>query len=326
MTVDTTGGGTVAIPDDDPLLGDFKVSRMQVPRLGIKHKERVFRDPFTQEDLEPPISVIMLTMVAQRLLWHVDLGEKGELPLCKSPNGEDGYPTPDDNLPRGKSFPWDTSGFDQDDWSPEANGMPKLPCTNCALKDWGSHPLGKKPYCNELYTFPIMFHPGGREDILVPALFTVQRTGLKEADRLLTKFAAMREPLYTEVTMIDLRQESKGGNLYCVPTFRGAGPTPSESWGGFRKNALMIRDVIRRAPMAPDEDAEGTVTVDAPASTPASTPAPTPAQTAPAPAPAPSPTPAPAPATAAAPSQASSQPATTNEAAPSVDPNDDLPF
>lgn len=316
MTVDTTqGGGALAVPEDDPLLGDFKPSRMQVPRLGIKHKERLFRDPFTGEDLEPPIKVVMLTMVSQRLLWHVDLGEKGELPLCKSPDGESGYPTPSDVLPRGKDFPWETSGFDPNDWPPGANGMPQLPCTNCGLAKWGSHPLGKKPYCNEQYTFPLMFHPGGREDILVPALFTVQRTGLKEADRILTKFSAMRAPLYTEVTIIDLRQESKGGNLYCVPTFRSEGPTPPDSWPDFRKNALIIRDVIRRPPMAPDEDAEATVTVDAPPSDAPTSPAPTPTTPAARPA-----------AETAAPAPAMSQPASTQSAAPAAQDDDELPF
>jgi hypothetical protein len=325
VTVDTTSGGHLpAVPDDDDLLGDFKSNRMSVPRLTIKHKDGLFRDPFTQEDVVPPIKVVMLTMVSQRLLWHVEVGERGELPLCKSPNATDGYPTPSDLLPRDKDFPWVQSGFDPAEWPLGANGMPKLPCDNCALKEWGSHPLGRKPYCNELYTFPIMYHPGGREDVLVPALFSVQRTGLKEADRLLTRFKAMREPMFTAVTQIDLRRESKGGNDYCVPTFRVLEQTPNDAWPEFRKTALMIRDVIRRAPMTGDADAEAAVTVevsteDAPPSdspsTAAPTPTPTPRTSAPASAPAaPAPTPS---------SPASEAP---QVAAPAAQDDDDLPF
>jgi hypothetical protein len=318
------------VDDDETGLGDFKASRMVIPRLTIDHKSPVplFRDSLTGEEYERDMDVVILSMVAQRILWHVTPGDKGELPLCKSPDDEHGFPTPPELLPRGKEFPWEKSGFDPKDYPADEgiNGLVTLSCANCGLAKWESHPLGKKPYCSEMYTFPVMYTPKNADpSILVPALFSVRSTGLRPANAYLTRFASTRTPMYTVMTRIHLDQVVKSGNTFCVPAFRAGDPTDRDRWPEFVQNFRAIRETIRRAPTSQDEDPEAAVSVPTTSTT--STPsAGTPATAAPS-APSSAPTAsAPAATASRAPAATTSTAASTVAEAEVVPDDEELPF
>ena len=308
-------------------LEDFAPSRMVIPRLTIDHKTGALVDNLTEQQYVGGLKVVMLGMVLQRILWHVQPGDKGELPLCKSPDAEHGFPTPDDKLPKDKMFPWSgevtakgvaaDSGFRREDFPAEdgINGLVTLSCANCALAKWESHPAGRKPYCSEMYTFPVMFSPGGDEDMLVPALFSVRSTGIKPANSYLTSFASTKTPMYTVWTRIGLNIVTRSGNEFAVPSFSKAEATDRELWPEFSQTYRGIRETIRRAPTPMDDDSED-AGVSVPVTPPAATPSPA-ARPVPSTPPA-APRPAAVPAPAAAPA-----PQAVAEATPD---DDDLPF
>jgi hypothetical protein len=271
------------LPSDANLgLEDFDTSRMVIPRLTIDHKGAAFVDSLTQEQYPGSIDLIILGMVKQRILWHVTPGDKGELPLCKSPDYEHGFPTDIEILPKGKAFPWDTSGFNPTDYPAESgiNGLRTLSCANCGLKEWGSHPLGNKPYCGEMYTFPSMYTPRNADPgTFVPALLSIRSTGLKAANAYISRFFSTKTPMFTVWTRVRLDVTTRSGNSFCIPNFQTTDPSPREWWAEFANTFRGIRETIRRAPMNSENIEDDTVTVTTPtapaaAAPPAATPAP----------------------------------------------------
>ena len=293
-----------AIPyEGETGLEDFQVSRIQVPRLTIDHKASppAFVDSLTGEVYSQQMRMIVLGMVSQRILWHVTPGAKGELPLCKSTDYEHGFPTADENLPRDKSFPWEKSGFDPADYPAEQglNGLVTLPCASCALAKWDSHPLGKKPYCSEMYTFPVMYVPLNADpDMLIPALWSVRSTGLKAANAYMTRYKTTNTPMFTVWTTVMLQQVTRSGNAFAVPQFVAGEPTDRDRYSEFVQIFRAIRETIRRAPSYGDQDDMDTSAVSVPTAGTSMPTSPPPAAPRAAPAP---PAPAPAAAPAAAP-------------------------
>lgn len=251
-----SSGGVVAVPSDEDFTGleDFEPTRLVIPRLTINHKDGTFKCPVTEQTLPSPIEVIMLVMVKQRILWHVNLGDDGELPLCKSPDGQTGFPTPLDLLPRGKEFPWDVSRFNPNDWPAGSSGMAELPCKNCGLKEWKSHPMGVKPYCAEQYNFGVLYRPAGRDDMLAPAVLTCQKTSMKPAEMYMSKFRSMGEPMFVVITKVHLDLSQKGGNTYSIPRFESGNKTSPEQWEYFKAEAINMRTNMKTPPQIQEDD------------------------------------------------------------------------
>lgn len=338
MTADP--GTELARPEDMEYTGleDFDTTKDAVmPRLSIVHKEAVFKDNLSGEKFNT-IKVVLLGLVKQRILWDTEVDDDAK-PMCKSVNFTEGNPDP-------KTFPWQASGFDPASYpAPEGDGQIALPCTACALKEWGTNPQGgKTPWCAEQHTFPLLMDINGDGSVWTPALFTVQKTGIKPSKTYLTSFARTKTPTYTVVTQLSLTAQKRGQTDYAVPSFAKVGNTEQSDWPMYAQQYRSIREFITVPRQMDKSDTTAPTTAAAPAPAAAASPATSSAASVAAPtAPpssetvTPSAQPAEAPAQAAAPvaeapATTPTQPvAETPAAAPATAPpltadDDDLPF
>lgn len=313
MTVTPHSGGNLPanMDDLDTGLDDFGLEDAVVPRVTIVHKEGVWKDSLSNETFQK-LRVIMLGLVKQRILWDSTVDE-GDLPMCKSPDHNTGFPNVSEDVKKDKRFPWAKSGFRKEDFEPDENGFVQLPCSGCKLKEWGSHPDGKKPFCSETFTIPILYDPYD-DGAWVPAITTFQKTALKPLKTYLSGFSQRKGAAYMAVTEMALTLTQRGTTDYSVPKFTKVDDTDTDDWRGYSASYRQLREFLTAFPVPRDDDPEGG---DAPAAAPASNEA-RPAEDAPvkeepkaepkaAPAPEPAKTPEPAPTAAA-------------------DDDDDLPF
>jgi hypothetical protein len=247
--IEKAGTGTVAVPDDDLTgLEDFDTATdAQMPMLKIDHSQGHFIDGLSDEDLGPEIKVIMLGLIKQRILWDAEVKDDAK-PLCKSYNFTEGRPDE-------ATFPVKASGFDR---SAVESGA--LPCADCKLKDWGSHPKNDTPWCTEQHTFALLVQVG---DGWQPALLTVQRSAIKPSRQYMTSFARSKTPLYTVVTTIKLDQRKRGSVDYAVPKFTRGGGTDQDDWAEYAETYRSIRNFVQTPRTRDDDDEDTTVTITA---------------------------------------------------------------
>lgn len=343
MTVATSGGSSAVEPYDprqfgDVGLEDISAADVAIPRLRIKHDSGEFEDSLSKA-VYPKLTAVLLGLVKQRIYWHADVDD-GDKPLCKSPNFDYGFPNQRDDVPADKRFPWAKSNFEPGQAQPveldasgayphgwSSNGMPVLPCAQCVFKEWPKNGEKGGPPCAEQHTYPLLYTPDEGES-WQPALLTLQKTGIKPSRSYLSYFAQSKQPMFTSYTELTLTQQSRGSVKYSVPNLRRLDQTPREQWGEFADQYRNIRDFVRSAPRAADEDGDptsGTTSnVNQPpaaAAPPASAPAAAPAVATP---PAPAPAPAPTPATST--SEPPTPPAAPAAPAASTPPEEELPF
>jgi hypothetical protein len=250
---------TVQKPEDYQTgLEDFDQKDAVVPRLKIIHKEAVFEDTLSKERFDS-LQLIILGLVKQRILWHTQVGND-DAPMCRSANFSTGFPNVDEDTPRDKRFPWARSGFERQE--PGEDGKIRLPCESCALKEWGSHPDGKRPYCSEQWTLPVMYNGDlTTEDIKrleadgelmsepwMPAILTIQKTGIKPLRSYFTSFARSGNPTFTVTTEATLRLQQAGTTDYSVPTFRKTGSTPQENYLEYSQQLTQMRSFLQQDP------------------------------------------------------------------------------
>lgn len=318
MTVDTTAGGAVAPYDGEVEAGleDLGSEDVRIPRLKIMGKIAQFKDTITQEEF-PALDFIILGMVKQRIFWD-DTVEENEKPLCKSPDFIRGFPTVSGDVPADKRFRWAESGFDpavynQYSADPADNGHVVLPCAECKLKEW----RGKKPPpCAEGFAYALLYAEPGQEPTM-PAILTLQRSGLAAGKTYNSFFAAQKVPFFQFQTHATLTPKSRGDVNYATPVLRRGEPTDQNMWDFYASQARAIRELLRLPPRAP----EGWVAPSAPSANVntapvVTTPAPAPSVPVPAAAPAPAVVPTPAPAAAPAPAPAPVAPPAPAPAAP----------
>lgn len=257
-------------------LEDIGVTDLVLPILKINHKENGFEDSLTGE-VKSSLKVIILGVVKQRILWPADPGAEGEGPICRSYDFSQGIPDPDKFLSIvEKQKTGHPTGFSRD----AIEGGGPLDCGSCPLKDWGTHPRGDKPWCDEQWTVPLLVldDDGGYS----PALISFQRTGIKPIKNYVTAFASRKQPLYVAVTRLEAVQQFKGTNPYTVPKFIKDGDSDPASWPEYSAAYNNIRGFISKPrPRRGEEDDAPTTTT---ASAPAPAAAPAPAEPAPAPA------------------------------------------
>lgn len=275
-------------------LEDFEQSDFVTPRLTIDHKQGLLVNSLTKEEYEN-LTVVVLGLVKQRILWEPEVQEGDVRPLCKSLDHKIGRPDP-------ATFPWDASGFARQDFPGDE---PELPCAGCNLKEWDSHPSRGIAWCTEQYVLPVIM-PRDESGQGVPAIFTAQRSGIRPARAYLSDFAASQTPPFTVFTEITFDKFRRGQVDYAVPKFKKIGQTPQESWEAFGDAYRTVRSfvsAVRRN--TPEVEAKPASQPAAPASQPAAA-----AQAAPEPE---------VPAAAAPPTQPQAQPAPAPEA-------DEIPF
>ncbi len=310
MTVENTHGSAVTQYDpNNSMLGleDATIADVVIPRLRIDHKKCMFENNLTKESW-PTLKVVILGLVKQRIMWHEEV-EDDDKPMCKSPNFEFGFPNISEDTPKKKRFPWAESNFNPDDFPPEKgiNGLVTLPCESCKFTQWSAD--RKPPKCSEQHTYPLLYSTPDDPETFLPALFTVQRTGIKPSRAYLSGFVNAKKPMFTALTEIGLTHQSRGSVEYAVPWFKQLGKTDQDLWQDYGNTFIGIRDFVKQAPRPLDDD-EALAVAEAATSN-----VNTPAPTAPA-----AQTPAAVPAT---------PPAAPQQAAPSTAPaddDDDLPF
>jgi hypothetical protein len=282
VTVENYGTGSAVAHRDEDMAGlgleDASISDIVIPRIRIVHDQGVFEDNLSKEQY-PSLRVILLGLVKQRLMWADDMDE-GDKPQCKSPNFEQGFPSTSEDIPKDKRFPWKDSVFNPADFPPEqgVNGLTTLPCVRCNFKEWGQDK--KPPRCMEQHTYPLMFNPDPEDpDFWSPALFTVQKTGIKPSRNYLSSFVQAKKPMFTAITELNLTMMSRGTVKYSVPSFKRIGNTEQEMWEEYANTFKAIREFAKTPPRRLDDgdgyEEDGTSNVNTPAPTAAaSTPAP----------------------------------------------------
>ena len=217
-----------------------------VPRIKIIHNEGVFKDSQSGEKI-PVLRAVLLGLVKSRVLWEPSSDLDDAKPLCKSFDAKIGHPDIT------QDFPWDVSGYDEDAAATDDAGRLLLPCDSCGLKEWGTDPKGKKaPWCTEQHNFPLMYDAGG--DVWVPAILTVQKTGISNSKNYCASFHRAKQPLFTAVTTLTLTQERKGTVDFCTPIFEKGEPTDPEEWEGWKHNFLSIASYLRTPPTPRTEE------------------------------------------------------------------------
>ncbi|QOP65392.1 hypothetical protein SEA_DIABLA_66 [Gordonia phage Diabla] len=300
----TTGTDVVEWSGQETGLEDFDTSDLTMPRLSIDHPEAAFKNSQTDE-LFSELTVILLGLHKSRIMWgEMSDGDDQDPPLCKSPDMRNGFPNMDSELPTSKQFPWEAQDvYSPTDASPLLVGpdknlltMPSIGCKDCHFKEWNTDPSGKKPWCSEEWTFPLLYQDPEDADVWVPALFTIRRSGIKPARQYVTPFASKKTPIFTVATKLTLDVNKRGMVKFCTPIFTKVAKTDPESYQdyfdsfksaqGFLLQYPMPRDDDDReaaAATVPDGDIEGNV-IDAdvvteePKQEPAPTPTPEPAQ------------------------------------------------
>lgn len=242
MTDPTTD---IAIPEDDMIgLEDFDIKTDAVmPTIKIAHKEALFEDALSGKTF-PALNCVLLGLIKQRVLWPPEVEETKSAPLCKSYNYTIGRPDVD-------KYPWKASGFEKIDNDPEV----ELPCENCKLKDWGSHPKRDTPWCSEQHTFALLQQMDDDEGSLSPALFTVQRSAIKPSKTYMTSFVRAKTALFTVRTKIILDARKRGTVEFAVPKFIRGEATAQEDWNYYGQQYRMIREFVQ-TPRSRDDDAE----------------------------------------------------------------------
>ena len=254
MTIQNTGDFEL-----DTGLEDFGMGDTVIPRLKINHREGRFVDSLSNEEFEK-VTVIMLGLVRQRILWHQSLDDDDAAPMCKSTNFDIGFPDLNaEEQPKNKLFPWGDSGFRKEDFPPGADGLVRLPCSGCQLKEWGSHPDGKKPYCSEQFTIPLLYDPNG-DDNWIPAIISYQKTSLKPLKNYLSSFKRGKTAAFTAKTEMGLDLTKRGMNPYSIPNFKNVGQTDPDAWPEFATSYRQLREFLTADPGRSD-DSEGSVTV-----------------------------------------------------------------
>jgi hypothetical protein len=279
MTVATPGDSSVTRYDPnefgaDTGLEDIAASDLMIPRLRIEHAEGTFKDSLSNISYGT-LKIVLFGLVKQRVMWDSDVDE-GDMPLCKSPDFEHGFPNMNPDIKKDKQFPWAKSNFSPSDarvielapgeskahpngWS--SNGMPVLTCSACIFAQWDKGDW-KVPPCSEQHTYPLLYStdgsPSPNEGQWSPALLTVQKTGIKPSRQYIGSFAAAGNPMFTVYTELGLTLQSRGSVRYSVPTFKKLEPTDRNDWADFAARQRQIRAFIRSAPRRMDDDAAPT--------------------------------------------------------------------
>lgn len=248
----------------DTGLEDMNMSDAVMPRIKIVGKEGVWSDNLTDTKM-PNLYFIALGLVKQRSLFHPRVDE-GDKPMCKSTNFELGFPNPEPH--KEKPFPWQAAGFNPADFPADPTGQQgPLPCSGCALKDWGSHPTNTTPYCAEQWTLPIYYDASGQPAIFdanvawdpaqaewAPAILTLQKSSLKPIKSYLSSFKAGGKPPFLSVCKGTLKVMQRSDVLYSVPSFTKGPESPRERWNEFAVQYGEMRDFLTRPPVKDDED------------------------------------------------------------------------
>jgi hypothetical protein len=255
MTVQPVGPGTqVALPEAnqfDTGLEDMTQADLSIPRLQIVNKKGMFKDSLSNNEMQG-LNVIILGLVKQRTLWpaKVSQGEASK-PMCRSNDHRVGFV----NMKQpSHPFPFQVAELTQANVLPRDDGQLTFNCEDCKLKDWGSHPLGDKPYCNEIWSLALLMDPFNNGQYL-PAVLNLSKTNIGPAKRYLGGFKAAETAAFTAKTWISLTLLKRGDNEYSNIAFQRVESTDSTQWAEWSQLYLEMRSFLTQEPRVFEEDA-----------------------------------------------------------------------
>jgi hypothetical protein len=251
MTALAEPGTGLARPEDFATgLEDFNSEDLKLPRLSINHENGTFKDSLSNMEYEELV-IIPLGLIKQRVLWPPQISdEKDAVPLCKSPDHKTGYPTID-RPNQAENFPWAATGWQPQMFQPNAEGRLILPCESCRLKEWKSHPDGKKTWCSEQHAIPLLYAAPGNEPSMT-ALFTAQRSSIAASKTFFAGVVRRQLPAFAVTAKLTLQSQMRGKNKFCVPIFVDTGLTDQGQWSMYSEAYKSIREFISRPPMLRD--------------------------------------------------------------------------
>lgn len=249
----TQPGTGVALPADyETGLEDFDASSAALPRIQIVHEHGVFVDKQTNEEF-PLMYGVFLGLVAQRVFWAKEL-ENDSKPLCKSNDGETGYPNV--TGPAHSLFPWPKAGLNPQNVPKDEHGRPILKCEGCPFAEWGPRTAGKAtpPPCSERYTMPVLFSTkeGGALDHA--GLISVQRSGISSFKNYIGAFKRAHLPLFAAMTKVTLDTNKRGNVTYSTPKVARMADTDQAQWQDWAEQYRSVREMLRRPPAPPKDD------------------------------------------------------------------------
>jgi hypothetical protein len=222
-------------------LEDFDESDLILPtlKLGANQDAGYIINNLSGEKMTS-LQGVVLGIVKGRVLWAADISEEKSYPLCKSYDFHNGYP----NM---GSFPWKASGFP----APVVDAPQEvLKCGDCPLKEWGTHPKNESPWCAEQHNYVLLQKVNG---VMVPAILTLQRTGLTPSRKYMNSFAQSKVPMFVCVTEITLETQRRGSVDYTVPTLRRGTDIDPQFYQSFADQFRRIRATLQTPRIADDE-------------------------------------------------------------------------
>lgn len=254
MTVQPVGPGTeVALPQAnqfDTGLEDMTQADLSIPRLSIVNKKGVFRDSLSNNEMQG-LNVVILGLVKQRTLWPHKVGQEQSKPMCRSNDFHTGFVN---TKQPAHPFPFQSAELTQANVVSREDGQLAFNCTDCKLKEWGTHPLGDKPYCNEIWSLALLMDPFNNGQYL-PAVLNLSKTNIGPAKRYLGGFKAAETAAFTAKTWISLNLLKRGDNEYSNITFQRVEATDSTSWADWSALYLEMRTFLQQEPRVFEEDA-----------------------------------------------------------------------
>lgn len=241
-------GNGLAIPGMMTGLEDFTAEDLKLARLQINQKEGTFKDTLSGAEYAS-VDAITLGVIKQRVMWQANL-EDESVPLCKSTDFTNGYPTTWEKPQQ--NFPWLASGWQKDDFPVDEVGRTVLPCDSCRFTQWKSHPDGKKPWCSQQHAVPMLYAEAGEEPF-IQAIFTMQRSSLQASQAYFAGFMARSMPAFSAKCRITLMKLKRGTNEYFVPQLRIIEQIDQDRWPELSQNYREMRDFLTRPPVTRDE-------------------------------------------------------------------------
>lgn len=234
-------------------LEDVDAGDILTPIIKIDHDDHVFVSSLDNRRFAT-FKSIPLGLIKQRILWPADPGAPGDLPLCRSYDHDSGHPDQE----RFYSITRKLSGFSVE--RIEAAEEDPLPCADCSLTEWDSHPKSGSSWCAEQYTIPMLVveEDSDGDEQLMPAMMSFQRTALKPVKAFLSSFIGRKRPLFTHYTTLSLKTLTGKGE-YDVPKFDVGDETDPAKWSEFAAYFYNVRELIKTPRTRREEDVPVTV-------------------------------------------------------------------
>lgn len=208
---------------------------------GDKHAG-VWRHPSFPDGVES-FKAVILGFQDQRTAWPPYDRKNKSAPICRSLDGETGYPTSNFMETYKGKTPLEVSGLELKA-IPDEDGVVRryesvdggpLRCEDCGMSNWGGAPEitgGDKPWCGEQITVLYAIDVRGDGTQYVNAKQTFQGTGLTPVKELIARFEQGQIPTISKIVEVDVVLVTED-NSWIIPDFNFVGDVEADLVPGF---------------------------------------------------------------------------------------------